>query len=59
MQALRRIIVALDLSETDKDILQFLAANAALMGIEKAYFLHIMPDFTVPNRGGCHQQIFR
>ncbi|MCB0586867.1 MAG: universal stress protein [Phaeodactylibacter sp.] len=48
MQALRRIIVALDLSETDKDILQFLAANTALLGIEKAYFLHIMPDFTVP-----------
>lgn len=48
MQAFRRIIVALDLSETDRHILQFLAANAALMGIEKAYFLHIMPDFTVP-----------
>ncbi|MCO6488040.1 MAG: universal stress protein [Phaeodactylibacter sp.] len=48
MQAFRRIIVALDLSATDRHILQFLAANAVLMGIEKAYFLHIMPDFTVP-----------
>lgn len=50
MQSFRRIIVALDLSEADRHILQFLAANAALMGIEKAYFVHLMPDFTLPKQ---------
>ena len=50
MQSFRRIIVALDLSEADRHILQFLAANAALMGIEKIYFVHLMPDFTLPKQ---------
>ena len=50
MQSFRRIIVALDLSAADKHILQFLTANAPLIGIEKAYFVHIMPDFTVPKQ---------
>lgn len=48
MQSIRRAIVALDLSPADQYILQYLAANAALLGIEKTYFVHIMPDFTVP-----------
>ena len=48
MPSFRRIIVALDLSEADRHILQYLAANAGLMGIEKAYFVNIMLDFTVP-----------
>jgi len=49
MQKFRRILVALDLSAADQQILKYLAANAALMGVEKAYFMHIMPDFTVPS----------
>ena len=48
MPSFRRIIVALDLSEADRHILQYLAANAGLMGIEKVYFVNIMLDFTVP-----------
>ena len=48
MQSFRRVIVALDLSAADQYILRFLAANAMMLGIEKVYFVHIMPDFTLP-----------
>lgn len=48
MQQFRRLLAALDLSSMDKDILKFLAVNASLLGVEKAYFLHIMPDFSSP-----------
>lgn len=48
MQSIRRAIVALDLSDADRYVFRYLAANAALMGIKKAYFVHIMPDFTIP-----------
>jgi len=48
MQQFRRLLAALDLSSMDKDILRFLGANAASLGVEKAYFLHIMPDFSSP-----------
>ncbi len=48
MQKFRRILVALDLSSMDQHLLQYLAAQEEMLGIEKAYFVHIMPDFAVP-----------
>lgn len=50
MQRFRRILVALDLSAADRHMLRYLAANARLLGVEKAYFVHIMPDFTLPKQ---------
>ncbi len=44
----RRILVALDLSEMDREVLRYVADMHAAWGTEKIYFVHIMPDFTVP-----------
>lgn len=43
-----RAIVAMDLSETDLLLLQAIKQVQRPLGIETAYFLHVMPDFTVP-----------
>ena len=48
MQNFSRTLAALDLSKMDLAIFKFLAANASLLGIKKAYLLHIMPDFSNP-----------
>ncbi|MDX1942676.1 MAG: universal stress protein [Saprospiraceae bacterium] len=44
----RRILLALDLSEMDKTLLRYIAEMHQVLGAEKIYFLHIMPDFTAP-----------
>ncbi len=44
----RRILVALDLSAMDQQVLRYVADMQAVWGTEKIYFVHIMPDFTVP-----------
>ncbi len=43
-----RALVALDLSEMDEHILSYFAVIHPIWGIEKAYFLHVMPDFSAP-----------
>ena len=48
MNKLLRTLVALDLTETDKTILKTVKKLTEPMGIGNLYFLHIMPDFTVP-----------
>jgi nucleotide-binding universal stress UspA family protein len=50
MQKFRRVLTALDLSKQDTVLLHFLRTNASLLGIEKVYFLHIMPDFSAPKQ---------
>lgn len=50
MQKFRRVLTALDLSKQDKVLLRFLSINASLLGIDKTYFLHIMPDFSAPKQ---------
>lgn len=44
-----RVLVALDLSNTDARILELAAALAPYLGMKKIYFLHVMPDFKVPH----------
>ncbi len=46
--AFRRILVALDLSNMDPQLLRYVAAMHSTWGAEKIYFVNIMPDFTVP-----------
>lgn len=48
MQSFQRVLIALDLSGMDDYLLGALRKLAAPLGVEKAYFLHVMPDFTVP-----------
>jgi nucleotide-binding universal stress UspA family protein len=48
MQTFNRALVALDLSKLDREVLQFFAHNSAALGIDKAYFVHIIQDFTMP-----------
>lgn len=43
-----RAIVAMDLSDTDHKILQVIKQVQQPLGIKTMYFLHVMPDFTVP-----------
>ena len=50
MENLRRALLALDLSKTDKTILKYLAENGNLLKIEQGYILHIMPDFSEPKQ---------
>lgn len=45
---LERVLVALDLSDMDKTLLRYVAAQHSFWGAEKIYFVHIMPDFTMP-----------
>lgn len=44
----KRILVALDLSAMDKTLLRYIAVQHALWGAEKIYFVHVMPDFSMP-----------
>ncbi len=43
-----RILVALDLSDKDGQLLQFAGYLAKFYGTKKAYFVHIIPDFESP-----------
>jgi nucleotide-binding universal stress UspA family protein len=43
-----RILVGLDLSGADKNILQATAALIPALGTKTVYFFHVMPDFSMP-----------
>ncbi len=49
MNPFRRILVALDLSKMDAQLLAYVAGMHARWGAEKIYFLHILRDFVVPD----------
>jgi nucleotide-binding universal stress UspA family protein len=48
MKDLSRVLAALDLSTMDEALLDYLAYLAPLIGMRKVYFLHVMPDFSLP-----------
>lgn len=50
MNKLLRTLIALDLSDTDKAILQLTAQLIEPLGIGNLYVLHVMPDFTAPKQ---------
>lgn len=43
-----RVLVALDLSYMDSRLLQMTAALAPMLGMQKIYFLHVIPEFFFP-----------
>lgn len=43
-----RILVGLDLSDADKNILKSIAALIPALGAKTVYFFHVMPDFSMP-----------
>ncbi len=45
---LSRIMVALDLSPMDEHLMRAVCYYHAFMKVDKAYFLHIIPDFSMP-----------
>ena len=49
MNPFRRILVALDLSKMDAQLLAYVAGMHARWGAEKIYFQHILRDFVVPD----------
>ena len=48
MASFNRTLIALDLSATDKPILEFSALLASALEVSKCYFLHVIPDSTHP-----------
>jgi len=48
MKSFNRAMVALDLSNMDRQLLEYLAALGPLLGIRKVYLLHAIPDFSMP-----------
>lgn len=48
MKKFARVLVALDLSGQDRQLLNMLQTVKPVLDIRKAYFLHIMPNFNVP-----------
>jgi len=48
MPNLSRILTALDLSPMDERLMKALHYYHEFLGTQKAYFLHIMPDFNLP-----------
>ncbi len=48
MTAFKRILVALDLSTMDDELIRYSSFISKQLDIEKIYFLHIIPDFTMP-----------
>ncbi|MEL6925199.1 MAG: universal stress protein [Bacteroidota bacterium] len=48
MQNIKRIMVALDLSTMDQQLLEYTRFIASVSEAEKIYFLHIIPNFTQP-----------
>ena len=47
MPTFKRVLLALDLSGIDEQLLQFIAQHAEALGTEKLYLLHIIPDFAL------------
>lgn len=50
MQTFKRALIALDLSNVDKSVLQFIAHHAEALGVQKLYLLHVIPDFAMPKQ---------
>ncbi len=48
MTAFNRVMMACDLSDMDKHMLRFLKTIKGAVDIKKVYFIHIMPDVTLP-----------
>lgn len=48
MDTFRRVLVALDLSTMDDRLLKYIAMIAPVLALRKLYFLHVMPDFSMP-----------
>ncbi len=44
----KRVMVALDLSAMDEQLIRFTAALSRVLGIERVYFVHIMKNFDLP-----------
>lgn len=48
MTAFRRILVAMDLSVMDSKLMEWVGILHPKLSFQKAYFLHVMPDFSAP-----------
>ncbi len=48
METFHRVLVALDLSIMDRKLLQYTAMITPVLDAERIYFLHVMPDFSMP-----------
>ena len=48
MKKFQRALIAMDLSEMDQKLLHFTKLLTYIFPIQKLYFVHIMPDFTIP-----------
>lgn len=48
MTAFSRTLVAMDLSVMDPKLLEWVGVIDAKFGLQKVYFLHVMPDFNTP-----------
>lgn len=51
-----RTMVALDLSSMDEKLICYVAKISELLGIKKVYFLHAIPDFTMPRNADLEFQ---
>ena len=59
MSQFDRAMAALDLSDMDQAVLRFLGAIAPVLPIRKTYFIHVIPDFSVPQQVDlAFQQLF-
>jgi len=50
MTTFARIVTALDMSGMDENLIQYTRALIKPFQVEKAYFVHIIPDFTLPKK---------
>jgi len=48
MHQLKRIVVCIDLSSTDEDIIRYSSVVADLVGADTVYFLHVAKDLNLP-----------
>ena len=59
MSQFERAMAALDLSDMDEAVLRFLGLLAPVLQVDKAYFIHVIPDFSVPEHVDLEfQQLF-
>lgn len=58
MSTHERILIGLDLSEMDRQLMHAARLLVSVLQTEKIYLLHVMPDFTVPKEAGAdfHQR---
>ncbi|NJM93454.1 MAG: universal stress protein [Cytophagales bacterium] len=50
MYTIKRILVALDLSDQDEVLLRYLSRLAQIRDLDKVYFLHVSPTLDIPGR---------